>query len=392
MYYLLENIDETFRKINQSSLTFLSPLTPEEMYMTIVEDAIKLFHAFDGRLLLKNDRRLETVYASGDTSTYPEIRKKGFTTHTLKEKKIKIVYANKTNNIHPILMQLGIETTIFIPLFYKKTSLGVLNLRLKRQIKTNKEIIQLLKLYGSLASMTIQKIDLYTEVKRALEVRDLFIALASHELRTPLTGVSVYAQLLEKRLGSTNTQEGKWVKSLLFETQRLTALIQELLQIDQIKTEKFSYHLETLDLTKIINQAITNIGFLYPGQKIEMKLTQNKPMYIMGDKNKLLQVFINILSNAAKFSLNNSPITIATTYSKNKFTVTIINIGKGIPKKDMKKVFERFYKASNNFTDGMGLGLFLTKKIVKAHKGSISIESKLNKATSVHITLPERSQ
>ena len=131
--------------------------------------------------------------------------------------------------------------------------------------------------------------------------------------------------------------------------------------------------------------------FVHPHHEVIFtNKTKSPTNYITGDKNKLLQVFINTLSNAAKFSLQESPISLTLSKEKKSYIIQITNNGKGIPKGELEKIFDRFYKGTNNYHEGMGLGLYLTKKIVEDHKGSIFITSDIGKQTIVEIHFPSK--
>ena len=247
----------------------------------------------------------------------------------------------------------------------------------------------MLTLFGSMVSLAIIKAQQYGEIKEALETRDLFISLASHELRTPLTTVNGYLQLLHSKLEGVDAIKSRWTKEALLESQRLTKLIDELLQINKIKTMQLHYFFEENDLKLIIKRAIENFRFNHPDRiVIYTDKVKHKSVVIISDFDKLLQVVINLLDNADKFSPKDKKIDIELQQKNSTFILQIKDEGIGVTQKDLPYIFQGFYKGDKN-KKGMGLGLYLAKNIIDRHQGAIAISSGKNKGTTVEIRLPK---
>ncbi|HSX40920.1 MAG TPA: HAMP domain-containing sensor histidine kinase, partial [Candidatus Saccharimonadales bacterium] len=249
--------------------------------------------------------------------------------------------------------------------------------------------LRLLKIFGLFSSLIIQKNQQYTEIKKALDARDTFISLASHEIKTPLTTVYGYAQIIKRTLTAGKSPKLQWVNTLLFETHRVTLLVNELLQVEHVKTGKLNYRLKKCSLHLVIKRAMMDFAFIYPSHKLIFKNNLGKqPDFVQGDFDKLLQVILNILTNAGRFSSEKSTVRIALTHEKNYLIIKISDWGKGIEKKDLSRIFQRFYKADKT-SKGLGLGLYLAKEVVDEHGGTIEINSKLGHGTAVTICLPK---
>lgn len=378
-------------QIHTSALKFLEPLTIEETYRRIVEEARRLVGAEHSLIILKGKRTLENVYASSPLLHRIKPRKGGFTSKALRTRKTLIIDNEDMIKAHPELKQLGIKSVIYLPLSYKNQSIGVLSGDSGRSRYFTKKNLQTLQAFGSLASLAIRKAQLYNEIKRALEARDLFISLAAHELRTPLTSISGYVQLLKKKFATNNGIEARWVRDLYAESVRLTLLVNELLEVNRIKTGQFQYNFKECNLKEIIRRAIKNFNFSHPKRKLiyQDKLKEKEAM-VIGDFNKIMQVFTNILDNAVKFSPANTDITFILKRKGAFFVITIKDKGQGIASENLPLIFEGLAVGKNANTDkkGMGLGLLLAKHIVTYHRGSIDIRSKLNQGTTVEIRLP----
>lgn len=381
---------KTFPDVHKAVLKFLIPLSLRETYRLIAEEARKLVKAGSGSILIEENGELVKVYA------YPEIlyqvknRKKGFMYRVFSTQKPTILNIDQFASIHPFYQRIKVKTSIGIPLTNRNKAIGVLTLHSKKDHAFDKEDIVVLELFASFATLAIRKAQLYDELEMAVAARDHFISMAAHELRTPLTTINGYIQLLHSKLSGANTSESKWVKELSWEVLRLIQLINELLAVDQIKTGDLNYFWKDCPLTEVIKRAIRSFQFSYPEHKIvfEDKLG-NESDNVIGDFDKLLQALTNLLDNAAKFSPLGSTVAITLESKNPSIILSIKNEGPGIPKKDLSKIFDRFYKGQNHKREGMGLGLYLVKKIIAEHKGKIKIISKKEKGVVVQITLPE---
>lgn len=383
----MENI---LQQIYQSSLKLLEPLSLQNTYQIIVKEATILVNGNYGSLVLKEHAGFKEVYSTLPVKVKP--RKKGFTYKTFKEQKVSLIHIPETkkySEVHPELIKIGIRSVILIPLSYRKKSIGVLSVNsLKKEHFTKREL-DILLLFGSMATLAIRKNHLHQNTIQALKTRDFFISLAVHEIRTPLTSISGYTQLLLSKL-SKNPQapETKWAQKLSEETTRLTHMTSELLQAGRIQTGRIEYELKITGLNKILDKAIDNFHFKYPKHNfIITSEIEKKRDKIVADSEKLLQVFSNILDNAAKYTPTNKKIGLIVKEKSEFFVIHIIDEGKGIAKKDLSKIFQEFYKGKNA-VQGMGLGLFLAKNIIEAHKGSISARSEVHKGTAIEIKLP----
>ncbi|MCL4387376.1 GAF domain-containing sensor histidine kinase [Patescibacteria group bacterium] len=384
------NTEKTLERINKSALKLLEPLTPEKTYTVIVQEAKKLVKAKMGSIVLMVDGNLETIYASAPFLCGIKPRKKGFNYKVFKTQKAMTVAVNKVSKIHPAVKKHGIKSIVFIPLSYKKKSIGVLNVNSTEESHFTKKELSVLKLYGSLASLAIKKNQLYSQTKKALSVRDLFISMAAHELRTPLTSINGYIQLLCTRFCNTSTQESMWIKSLQEESQRLTNLVYELLEINHIQSGKLQYNFRDCNLSEVLKNAIKSFNIAYPERKILLNDTTGETQgLIIGDSEKLLQVIRNLLENAAKYSYPDKTIDVSLESSTSYVVLSIVDHGRGIPKKEIPLIFKGFYKGTNSGEEGMGLGLFLVRNIIYQHHGSIKILSSLDIGTKVEVKLPK---
>lgn len=374
-------------EVYKSSIKFLSPLSVEQTYKVFIDEAMNLVEGKYGSVLLLKKGVMHRVYSSNLILNSIKPRHKGYTYKTATSGKFKVLKMNQLEKIHPELKKAKIKYDIIIPLMNKNKSIGVFTILSNN--KFTKKQIDLLLLFSPLATLAIRKAQLYDEVNKAIETRDLFISLASHELRTPITTSYIYLQLIQRNYINNKPFDSTWVLTLLNEMERLSAIINELLEVNQIRTGKLSYNWQECDIEEIIQRALTNFKAKYRENKIRSTFKLNKKYKkIIGDRNKLIGVIYNLLDNAAKHSSPDETISISLEFSKPTIILKIKDKGIGIPEKDMDKIFNDFYKVAGNTKPGMGLGLFLAKQIIEKHRGDISIKSKLGKGTEVQIKLP----
>lgn len=381
-------MDSVLQKINNASVEFLLPLSLEKTYSTIVHEAMKLIGGNYGSITLKQGKNLVKVYTSQPVLKSIKSRKKGFTYKTYKQRKIHVLSAKKSEKIHPEVKELTIKSTIFIPLSYKNTSMGVLSIDFKNRDKFKKEELALLKLFGTLASIAIRKAQLYAESQQALQARDVFISMATHELRTPLTVISGYVQLLHKKNYGKESIEAKWIDEVRLETYRLQNLINELLEVNRIRTGKNRYAWKECSMRTLIQEGLVQTQKIYPQRTFVVRdLIGEKSDLVIGDSEKLILILKQLLDNAAKFSPSDSPISIISVLKNSHLVVRIEDKGRGIAKKDLPKILEGLFP-ENNGESGIGAGVFMARNIVRHHQGLFKIESEENKGTQVEIQLP----
>ncbi|MBI2600422.1 GAF domain-containing sensor histidine kinase [Candidatus Daviesbacteria bacterium] len=382
--------DDVLEKIYKSGLKFLVPLTPEVTHKLIVDESIKLLDAEYGSLFLDGKNGLERVYASSPGFYKIKNRPRGSMYQVFKQQKMKILNVSHLSRIHPFLKQVNIHSIIAAPLSYRNISIGVLALQSTKKQYFSEKTYKILRLFTPLATLSIRKTQLYDETRKALETRDLFISMAAHELRTPLTSVNGYAQLLKSKLGGANTPESRWVEQLYWETNRLTLLVNELLEINNIKNGKFQYYLKECKLRDILVRVCSDFKFSHPERKLEIEdELGNSSDQVIGDYDKILQVFTNLVDNAVKFSQSNTQVLITLNHKNSYLVVQVQDQGIGIHKQDISKILEGFHHGKGHDREGLGLGLFLVKDIVTRLHGKLKIHSKPNQGTRVEVSLPK---
>lgn len=383
-------MEKVIERIYKSALKFLVPLSAEETYKLIIKECMSLTAVDYASLLLKKDKKLIRVYSSHPEFYQIKNRPKGSMYQVFNASKMEALNTPRLTRIHPMLKKLNVQSIIAVPLSYKNVSIGVMSLQSKKQYFFKSKVLAILHLFAPLVTLAIRKMQLYEEVQKALQMRDLFISMAAHELRTPLTSVNGYTQLLRSKLSGSDSIESKWVEQLYWETTRLTKLVNELLEINRIRGGKFHYVLKECSLREIINRVYSDLRFLYPSREIEVedKLEGRSDM-VIGDYDKIIQVLTNLMDNAVKFSPPHTKINLSLKDKGADLIVAVEDQGIGISKQDKSRVFEGFQQGRGHNEEGMGLGLYLVKDIVSKLHGKLKIHSKVNKGTIIEVFLPK---
>lgn len=250
------------------------------------------------------------------------------------------------------------------------------------------------KLMGALAAQAATAIDnasLYSKATQAIELRDTFLSVASHELKTPLTSIYLQFEILKRSTLKTSENDPK-VISLFdrFQSQleRLTRLINELLDVTRIASGKMDLHLENVELEKIVRDICANFESEAVQKGSPITLTVKEPVSGSWDLNRVEQVVMNLVSNAIKYG-NKKPIEVTILKNVKYAMVQIKDNGLGIAPEDQARIFQRFERATESSSiSGLGLGLFICNEIILRHGGDIKVESTLGEGSTFTIRLP----
>lgn len=319
------------------------------------------------------------------------------------------------------------QSLIYLPLMAKDRVLGVLTIQ---SFEAGAYTGHHLNMMRSLASYTAIALDnaaayrqlneqeheirrLFEEAERARAAaeeadaaKSAFLSTVSHELRTPLTSVLGFAKIIKKRLddrifplvptddrkvAQTIQQVEENLKVVVSEGERLTKLIDDVLDLAKIEAGKLEWHMEEVAIADVIERATAATASLFEQKGLPLlKDVQAGLPALQGDRDRLIQVVINLISNAVKFTAEGS-VTCRATRRHGEVVVSVIDTGLGIAPADQPKVFERFKQVGDTLTDkpkGTGLGLPICREIVEHHGGRIWVESEPGRGSTFSFTLP----
>ena len=321
------------------------------------------------------------------------------------------------------------QSIIYMPLVAKERVLGIITIQ---SFEKNAYTEHHLNVMQSLASYTAIALDnanayrqlneqeheirrLFEEAERARAIaeeadaaKSAFLSTVSHELRTPLTSVLGFAKIIKKRLedrifplvrtddrkvAQTIQQVEDNLKVVVSEGERLTKLIDDVLDLAKIEAGKLEWHMEPVELADVIDRATAATSSLLEQKELRLvkDIAPGLPA-VTGDRDRLIQVVINLISNAVKFT-DAGTITCRAERRGDELVVSVIDTGVGISPADQPKVFERFKQVGDTLTDkpkGTGLGLPICREIVEHHGGRIWVDSEIGEGSTFSFSLPSR--
>ena len=231
-----------------------------------------------------------------------------------------------------------------------------------------------------------------TEQQKLELMRREFVANVSHELRTPLTSIKSYAETLLDGAISDPDVSMKFLGVINKEADRMTRLVRDLLQLSSIDNQQMRWNMKLISFVDVVKSCVEKMQIDANAKKQQLTTyTIGHIPPIIGDRDRLEQVAINLVSNAIKYTPEGGTITVYVGTIYNEVYMKVVDNGIGIPKKDQTRIFERFYrvdKARSREMGGTGLGLAIAKEIVDAHNGIITINSEPDKGTEVTVRLP----
>ncbi len=233
-----------------------------------------------------------------------------------------------------------------------------------------------------------------SERKELDKRKDEFISMASHELKTPLTSLKGFFSLLERRLTTQgNQQELHYLTRINAQVNKLTKLINDLLDLSKMQTGQLAYREERFEMDALVQEIMENVQGTT--QTHHLQLEGQTQAEVFGDWDRIGQVLTNLLNNAIKYSPQADTVLIRTAKDQNKILVSIQDFGIGIAKEHQEKIFERFYQVTDpdeKTYPGLGIGLYISYEIVKRHGGQMWVESKKGQGATFHFTLALSAQ
>lgn len=255
----------------------------------------------------------------------------------------------------------------------------------KMQLKALQDAIE----EKNIAYETIEK-----QHKKLIELdktKTAFLANISHELRTPLNAIIGFSQALSYKIfGELNKKQEEYVKDIHISGLHLLGMINEILDLSKLESKAMKISLSELSPAIVIQEAINILSPLSEQKAIKVDFINQSVKNIMADYQKLQQILFNLLSNAIKFTPEGGNITIKIYEDDKDFILEVKDTGVGIDKKYHNKIFTKFVHLNNLYTKGQsstGLGLTITKELVKLHKGKITLESTVNKGSTFKVRL-----
>src|SRR4051812_48369614 len=292
-----------------------------------------------------------------------------------------------------LLQDLGLRSWLCLPLTIRDETYGAITLAMAESGRnfTEADLDRMMEL-ARRCSTAIENARLYKLAQEAISAREEFLSVAAHELRTPISAIllTLYGT---QRLTQTPGLEGirKKIAQMIQQLDRLTALVDRLLDVSRIRVGQLDLQPEEFDLAQCVRDVTAR--FTESASRVGCDLRVETPATVVGlwDQMRLEQVVTNLLTNAIKFC-ESKPIDVSLSGADGAVSLTVRDAGTGIPEERLPFIFERFERgvSARNY-GGLGLGLYVTRQIVEAHGGSITVESRLGQGSVFRVQLPRRA-
>ncbi|MBR4875846.1 MAG: HAMP domain-containing histidine kinase, partial [Clostridia bacterium] len=229
-----------------------------------------------------------------------------------------------------------------------------------------------------------------SEIARMEKVKNDFISSVSHELRTPLTAIGGWAETIESDLTDTQTATAG-LEIIKKETRRLSQMVEELLDFSRIESGRMRLQTELFDLRGILYDAVFTYNDMLRQNGLAIRYHETElPVMVVGDRNRLKQVFLNVIDNAGKYGKDGDSVDISIVAEGGNAVVRVVDHGVGIPEDELPFVKEKFFKGSAKGR-GAGIGLAVCNEIITLHEGSLDVASVYGEGTEITITIPAES-
>ena len=408
-----EQATERITRLQAVIVALAEALTPVQVAEVIVHQAVAALQAQAGLIAIVTDdgTSLELVHAVG----YP-VEVLANWQHFLLDTPMPLTDALRAGE--PILLEspealadryphlaamsesTGNTSVAAIPLSVNERAIGVLGLSFAAFRSFSADDHTFLLTLARQCALALERARLYeaeraarAEAQAAVRVRDTFLSIASHELKNPLTSLLGNAQLLQRRSARAGTQSARdqhTIAGIVDQAARLNKLLTTLLDVSHMETGQLSIERMPLDIGGLAQRVVTDVQPTLT-QHTMLASDPGVPLIINGDALRLEQVLQNLLQNAIKYSPAGGIVTVAVEQREQMACVAVTDQGIGIPQQALPRLFERFYRAAQVDTGGiggLGIGLYVVKEIVTLHGGTITVTSMEGVGSTFTICLP----
>jgi signal transduction histidine kinase len=295
-------------------------------------------------------------------------------------------------------LELGLRCRIAAPLLQGARAVGMISLVRREANAFQPEEIDLVALLGRLVASAVQNIRAYEaerstveELRRLSALRADFVSLVSHELRAPMASVVGSAQTLQQRWRElTPAQRDSFLGLIGSETERLAALVADVLDTSRIEAGTFTYRFDDVDVAALVRESVAGVALAQDEVEVAAEVHGELPR-VRADRARLQQVLTNLLDNAVKFSPTGERVTVSAYREDSRVRVEVADRGPGIAKEQQRLIFEKFGRGSSPGSPGKpgtGLGLFIARSITEAHGGTLDVHSAPERGATFTLTLP----
>jgi len=288
------------------------------------------------------------------------------------------------------MLATGILSFVAVPLLLRGQSLGAMLLGSSTPSRVyGHRDLRFAEALADRVAVAIENARLYRASVDATQLRDHVLGVVAHDLRNPLNAILLQAGVLKRRGAEPDRRSRKPAETIERAATHMNRLIQDLLDVAQMESGQLTIKRRRLSAHELIVEAVDMQTPLASASSIELRVDEDREVpEVWGDRDRLLQVFENLIGNAIKFTKAGGCITVGATSRDHEVVFRVADTGSGIAPENLPRVFDRFWQATRANRQGAGLGLPITKGIVEAHGGRIWLESTPNRGTTFSFTIP----
>jgi len=372
----------------------------------VVDKVVDLTKATNGHLFLWDDsKRALVTYRKKDVGYYEIPEGKGIVNRALDKREIQRINNIKSDPDREEAFP-NMQSELAIPLIAENVPIGVLDIQSDQSdhfTNEHEQILMMLSKYVTASILStfvtqiaesIENTHLIEELKKSTTSKDELIRNLAHELKTPLTHIIAFLEHLVNRSTSISDKERKFAKLALQEMWRYVRLVDKILTFSRILGKRLILSKELVNLSDILR---TSIDFCTPIAKIkgiELQFQEDvKETGIVADKDSLIQILVNLLDNAIKYTPNGGIVQVSLEEQNSSYRIRFGDNGIGISETSLHHIFEPYHSGDDDKPGqrgGLGIGLYIVKQLVDEHHGSITVESKLGEGTTFTLDLPKK--
>jgi K+-sensing histidine kinase KdpD len=398
---------DQLESVNRVARALSSTLDEEKAFQRFLREVQSVFHYDRLAIVVADSDEVEVMANSGLAET--ELFPRG-TRRPLRGSIVETVLAGETvvrrdmdtNPVYPEerdLAAAGLNSRVVAPLNAGGRILGMVSVSRAQADAFSRDEVDLVTLLGRQIGYAVQNIRTYAaersaaeELRRLSALRADFVSLVSHELRAPMASIIGCATTLRDRWRELQPDQRESFLALIAdETTRLSTLIGDVLDTSRIEAGTFTYLFSDVDLAELVRETAAMIELGHDEVSVKTRVERKLPV-IQGDRERLRQLLVNLLTNAAKYTVAGDEIEVKAGSSNGLVTVTVRDHGPGIPAEQHTLVFEKFGRLNHGGKSkpGAGLGLFIARSIAEAHGGSLELASETGLGATFTLRLPVR--
>jgi signal transduction histidine kinase len=281
------------------------------------------------------------------------------------------------------------RSIVVAPMTFGQEAIGAISVQSFQTEVYGPSQFRLLQTMAAQAAIAIRNAQLFESEQRATAERDEFLSLVTHEIKNPLTSIKGYASLATASVDAGEKQEARESLEVIeTEAQRILRLAEDLLDASKMSAGRFRMRYEDVDLARLADD-VANRYRRIASREVEIRVAENFPL-VRGDATRLGQVMENLISNAVKYSPDGSAIEVRLDVRDGHVRVDVEDHGEGIPREKLPLIFERFYRVEEGgrVVKGTGLGLFISREIVRMHGGEIHVQSRPGEGSTFTVDFP----